>query len=270
VAFQTYTKSEIGALRQGEIFTHFIQYQLDIEKVRDEQPTDVFQITHPIVVVLSQDCDLDQDYRRRQNGRIDNLLASVLFCSVAVNDDAFRHGAGIGTKEWKKVIENREPRLHYLRAVPKADDIANQGLSDLIVDFRQYFSLPTEEAYFCAQAAQRRCRLDTPYAEHLSHRFFSHMARVALPLDHHLPLPVEAPAVGALAQTAASAGADVPVTPDARPAGDAGALIAAAVANEQSPPAADNKGVQETVDEQTSIFAAEPDDQPGGEQLPVT
>jgi hypothetical protein len=57
------------------------------------------------------------------------------------------------------------------------------------VDFRQYFSLPTEEAYFGAQPARRRCRLDTPYAEHLSHRFFSHMARVALPIDHHLPMP---------------------------------------------------------------------------------
>src|SRR5262249_36210544 len=152
-----------------------------------------------------QDCDLEQDYRRRQNGKIDNLLASVLFCSVAVNDDAFRHGTGIGTKEWKKVVENREPRLHYLRAVPQSDDIASEGLQDLIVDFRQYFSLPTEEAYFCAHAAHRRCRLDTPYAEHLSHRYFSHMARVALPLDHHLPIPENA-AVQAAAATPNAAG----------------------------------------------------------------
>jgi hypothetical protein len=208
LAFQTYAKSEIGAaLREGEILTDFIQYQLDAEKLRAQQPIEVLQITHPIVVVLSQDCDLDQDYRRRQNGKADNLLASVLFCSVAVNDDVFRHGTGIGTKEWKKVVENREPRLHYLRAVPQANDTANEGLPDLIVDFRQYFSLPTEEAYFCAQAARRRCRLDTPYAEHLSHRFFSHMARVALPLDHHLPLPESAAEQPPAALNAAAGGA---------------------------------------------------------------
>lgn len=190
MAFQTYTKSEIGAaLRQGEIFTAFIQHQLDVDKLRQQQPIEVLQIKHPIVVVLSQDCDLDQDYTRRQKGKTDNLLASVLFCSVAVNDEDFRRGMNLGTKEWKKVVENREPRLHYLRAVPQSDDVANEGLPDMIVDFRQYFSLPTEEAYFCAHAAVSRCRLDTPYAEHLSHRFFSHMARVALPLDHHLPLP---------------------------------------------------------------------------------
>jgi hypothetical protein len=202
VAFQTYTKSEIGAaLRQGEILTNFIQYELDVDKLRGQQPFEVLQITHPIVVVLSQDCDLDQDYTRRQKDKTDNLLASVLFCAVAVNDEDFRRCINLGTKEWKKVVENREPRLHYLRAVPQADDIANEGLSDLIVDFRQYFSLPTEEAYFCAGAARRRCRLETPYAEHLSHRFFSHMARVALPLDHHLPLPE--PAVDHAAAAAA-------------------------------------------------------------------
>jgi hypothetical protein len=193
-------------LRQGEVLTSFIRYELDVEKLRERQPIEVFQVTHPIVVVLSQDCDLEQDFTRRQKGKSDNLLASVLFCSVAMNDDEFRHGTGLGTKEWKKVVENREPRLHYLRAVPQADDALNEGLPDLIVDFRQYFSLPTEEAYFCAQAARRRCRLDTPYAEHLSQRFFSHMGRVALPLDHHLPLPEGTSAPTVVVQKVAAGG----------------------------------------------------------------
>jgi hypothetical protein len=192
---QTYVRSANGgALRQGEILTNFTQYQLDVDRLRAQEPIEVVQISHPYVVVLSQDCDLDQDYTRRQNNKIDNLLASVLLCSVAVNDDEFRHGIGLNTKEWKKVMENREPRLHYLRAVPQADDAHNEGAPDLIVDFRQYFSLPTLEAYLCAEAARRRCRLDTPYAEHLSQRFIAYMGRVALPLDHHLPLPAEAPA----------------------------------------------------------------------------
>jgi len=195
VPAQTYAKSENdGALRQGEILSDFIQYQLDIDKLRAHEPLEVLQISHTLVIVLSQDCDLDQDYTRRQNGKTDNLLASLLFCSVALNDDDFRHGIGLNTKEWKKVLENREPRLHYLRVVPQADDTHNEGLPDLVVDFRQYFSVPTAEAYLCAEAARRRCRLETPYAEHLSQRFFAYMGRVALPLDHHLPLPVEAPA----------------------------------------------------------------------------
>jgi hypothetical protein len=40
------------------------------------------------------------------------------------------------------------------------------------MDFKRYFSLPTEEVYYRIDSeAKRRCRLVSPYAEHLSTRF---------------------------------------------------------------------------------------------------
>jgi hypothetical protein len=236
VAPQTYVKSENGgALRQGEILTNFTQYQLDVDRLRAQQPIEVLQITHPCVVVLSQDCDLDQDYTRRLNNKIDNLLASILFCSVAPNDEDFRRGIGLGSKEWKKVEENRESRLHYLRAVPQADDASNEGLPDLIVDFRQYFAVPTAEAYFSLEAAHRRCRLETPYVEHLSQRFAVYTSRIALPLDHHLPLPVE-PVVADVIDVVAAEGVDIGAVPAEASAGGNGGPAVDQAVNPLAPP----------------------------------
>jgi hypothetical protein len=186
----TYARSEAGSsLRQGEILTNFKQYQLDVEQLRLENVVAV-EILHPYVIVLSQDCDLDQDYRRRAQGAQDNLLASVIFCAVTPADQDFRKDIGLDSKEWKRFKQNQDPRLHYLREIPAADDASGEGLPELAIDFRQHFALPTAEAYLAVETSQRRCRLEQPYAEHLNNRFSWHICRVALPLDHHLPLPV--------------------------------------------------------------------------------
>lgn len=188
----TYAKSEAaGTLRQGEILTNFTQYQLDIEQLRLQNVVAI-PILHAYVIVLSQDCDLDQDYRRRAQGKQDNLLGSIIFCAAAPADKDFREDIGLDSKEWKRFKQNQDPRLHYLREVPTADDAGGEGLPELAIDFRQYFALPTAEAYLAIETARRRCRLEQPYTEHLSNRFSWHLSRVALPLDHHLPLPAEA------------------------------------------------------------------------------
>jgi hypothetical protein len=189
----TYAKSETGgALRQGEILTNLTQYAIDVGRLRAGEIV-VDQIMHPYVIVLSQDCDLDQDFQRRSAGQQDDLLASVTFCAMAPADDDFRKDIGLNGKEWKRFRQNQDPRRHYLRDVPGADDVIGEGLPELAIDFRQYFSLPTDLAYFAVESAQRRCRLEQPYAEHLNNRFSWHMSRVALPRDHHLPLTDEAP-----------------------------------------------------------------------------
>jgi hypothetical protein len=194
VAFHVFAPSVAGALRQGEIISDFMQPHVDIEKLR-AGTVELVPVTHLYVIVLSQDCDLGQDFSRRTFGQVENLLDSVLFCAATAADDDFRYGIlGVNSTEWKKLRENREPRFHFLRSVVQGDDLAATGLPELVVDFKRYFALPTPEAYYWLESSIRRCRLESPYLEHLSNRFGAYISRVGLPVDHHAPLPAEQPA----------------------------------------------------------------------------
>jgi hypothetical protein len=85
---------------------------------------------------------------------------------------------------WQPVIQNNNERFHFLADVPAALDHLGQGLPSLIMDFRRYFTLPGPEIYRqCGTTggARRRCRLETPYREHLQHRAAFYLQRVALP-----------------------------------------------------------------------------------------
>jgi len=149
-------------------------------------------------MVLSQDCDLEQDFRgreelsQRENDETEanlqasnNLLATILLCEV-VRADQLRGTPNMDHKTWKRVRFNKDERYQYLSAVPALADRLGEGLSQLTLDFKRYFSLPTDQAYWeLQQQARRRCFLVTPYAEHLSTRFFSFQCRIALPVDHH-------------------------------------------------------------------------------------
>lgn len=192
VAFHIFTPSVVGALRQGEIITGFTEFHVDVEKLRADADTlELIPIEHPFVIVLSQDCDLVQDFARRARDENEDLLESILFCAATPADADFRHGLRVNNAEWRKLKENRELRFHFIRCVEADDDAAAEGLPELVIDFKRYFALPTPEAYYWLESSVRRCRLESPYVEHLSNRFGAYVSRVGLPVDHHVPLPAE-------------------------------------------------------------------------------
>ncbi len=182
-----YAPAAAGPLRQGEILSGFQQHVLNIDKLKVGEVV-LDSITHPLVIVLAQDCDLEQDYNRRRDGKTDQLSASVLFCAVD-SADKVRGRSDLNTKEWKVATQNTNPRYHYLRDVLPTEDAAGQGLAPMAIDFKEYFALPTSEAYYWAEHATRRTRLESPYVEHLCTRFAWYISRVALPIDHHAELP---------------------------------------------------------------------------------
>jgi hypothetical protein len=60
-----YQASDKGSsLRQGEILTGVIQYRPVIsELLQEEQELSFDAVLHPYAIVVTQDCDLDWDYR---------------------------------------------------------------------------------------------------------------------------------------------------------------------------------------------------------------
>jgi hypothetical protein len=184
------------SLHQGEILSSLKQYAVVPESL-DSTDGVRFKITaHPIVIILSQDCDLIQQFNFRNRpasargtpeeeiGRQLRELSAVLLCEVY---DASHLKARnlLNTNEWKRVKQNKDDRYQYLHDVEPDEDLVGEGFSELGIDFRHHFTIPIDEIYMQLGAeARRRTQLDTPWMEHLSIRFAYYLGRIGLPRDH--------------------------------------------------------------------------------------
>jgi hypothetical protein len=183
-----YARSSLDdPLRQGEIVSDLRQFPLDPDNMDVEKPF-LKPIHHPFAIIVSQDCDLDWDFRARQSldpKQRHKLLPNILFCMVATAEE-LRGRADINAGLWKGIRSNKDERYHFLQRTEPVWDTLNQGLPELGIDFKRYFTIPTNEVYFQLEKsiAKRRCRLVSPYLEHFSTRFVYFLSRVALPEDH--------------------------------------------------------------------------------------
>lgn len=181
-----------GRLWQGEILENVIQIKPTIESIEAnvEGALEVNPVIHELVVVMSQDCDLEQDYIRRSAGN-QGTLPNVMLCEAyraEVLRTQVRERDQLGSRDWKRgIAQNQNERFHYLQRVDPSEDLQREGLTALALDFKNYFTLPTDELYArLTRGIRRRCRLSTPYVEHLAHRFFKFQSRIALPRDHEI------------------------------------------------------------------------------------
>ena len=180
-----------GALRQCEILSSVIQREcVDVSSLGTSELFS-FAITAKYAVILTQDCDLEQDFRVRfvePKPRSDKLLTSILFGVVVTAADLFSASANNSRKQWERLnIEgNKNERFQFLEKAAPETDSAGQGLPELAIDFKQWFTVPTDELYRRIELGEavRRCRLVSPYLEHLTFRFHAYHSRVALPTDH--------------------------------------------------------------------------------------
>jgi hypothetical protein len=174
-----------GALRQGEIVSDVIQVRLMIESLVPGAEPAIAEVRHPLAIIMTQDCDLDWDFKARQsNGSEGKRIPNVLFCEV-IGATELRGRQGINSEIWKRISQNKDERYQFLQRILPDADAVGKGLPELGIDFKRYFTVPTEELYHRLIAqAHRRCRLLSPYLEHLSTRFGYYQFRVALPADH--------------------------------------------------------------------------------------
>ncbi len=181
-----YVKSIAGdRLWQGEILENLPQARLTLASVENEELV-VETDSHLFVVVLSQDCDLESDFKENASGGA--VLPNVLFCDVFEAEQLrskVKDEQNLGSRDWRLIKENKNERFQFLHAVKPEEDSKAGGLPELAIDFRLYFTVRTDEVYRrMGHSTGRRCRLSTPYVEHLADRFSYYLARVALPEDH--------------------------------------------------------------------------------------
>ena len=112
-----------------------------------------------------------------------------MLCCTAAEEDDIRQSKGLKSDLWRRVKKNKDERFQYLEECPSDRDAARDGVPPLVLDFKGYFTVSTSELYEQLEIkAKQRCRLTTPYAEHLSLRFACFQARIALPRDHGIPV----------------------------------------------------------------------------------
>lgn len=171
-------------LFQGEIISNLVRLRLDLTSLGNSAPVMQREV-YKYAVVLTQQCELDQDFRARQGlNKPDKLIPNVLFCQADTAEE-LRPTIG-GSDIWKRVSQNKDERYHFLQKVEAVCDCLQQELPELTIDFKRYFTIATDEVYKRIEIneAKRRCILVAPYMEHLSSRFAYFIGRVALPEDH--------------------------------------------------------------------------------------
>lgn len=187
-----YVASELGvALRQCEVISGLILHCLDLKKLSEQNLYEVNPVSHPFSIALSQDCDLDQAPRTWQGQDPAALrIPNILFCEAhlaAEKEEDVRTGRNteLHSRLLKEIQKNKVERFHFLQKVLSGDDALGEGIGELIIDFKRYFTVPAGEVYFqLERGAKRRCRLVSPYRDHLSSRFSNFLSRIALPSDH--------------------------------------------------------------------------------------
>lgn len=164
--------------------------------LEDGDVVEIKRIVFPLVIVLTQDCDLQQDdsiraCTQKPPTTHNTQLLSVLV-APAYNSAHFElgeHLIELGLKMWtvptvkekgrasteERILrQNKNPRYHYLQFD------ADIGIVDSVVDFKHYFSVNVQ---YLKRIKPQKCagKLSTLYREDVSQRFASFLGRIGLP-----------------------------------------------------------------------------------------
>ena len=184
--YVTVFKKEAPRINQGDIYK-------DIELIEKLEEKDGFitisKITYPLVVVLTQDCDLEQDYgnkKGKDQKDHDKYLLSVIVAPI-YNADFVFNGEHLSLLDYKmqnikKVSStkvnftknNEVPRYHYL------DFLRKVPIPPSIIDFKHFFTVNLEDLEANKQP-NYICTISQLFREKVSHRFANYLSRIGLP-----------------------------------------------------------------------------------------
>jgi hypothetical protein len=185
-----YQASDKGSsLRQGELLTGVIQYRPIIDELSQQTQELSFEaVLHPYTIVITQDCDLDWDYKARcaENVQLSKLLNSVILCEIADAKEVRNTADHMNSKEWKLVESHRHERFYFFEKIPPECEAEQEGLPELTADFKKVFGIDAAALYRQIEigVVKRRAVLISPYLEHFSKRYYSFHGRVALPSQY--------------------------------------------------------------------------------------
>jgi len=176
-----YRRHNFGRILQGDILR-------DVKFNYAIQENSIIKYFVPYMIVLSQDCDLKQDFNNHMddssNKKHDKYLPSILVCPAYLSDD-FRKGKHLesfdlkmeskNSKQFKDIKNNQNPRYHYLEHYPEYQ------IPSLVLDFKHYYTFHTEYLY-SIYGNHYMSSLNELFREALSQRFSYYLSRIGLPI----------------------------------------------------------------------------------------
>lgn len=176
-------RSSLSRVAQGDIFQDIeIIESVSIEK----SVLTIEKIALPYAICLNQECDLENDFNKR-----DTLLCDNNFLHMAVAPlflfEQFLSGSHWGAifatnnvqkrtdTAVKKLMDNEIPRYHYLK-------FPDQDMPELVIDFKHFFTINRQVLY--GKLSSRLCSLDDLFREKISQRFSYYVSRIGLP-EHY-------------------------------------------------------------------------------------
>ena len=173
----------LGRVSQGDVYADVELVEYIVEK---KGIIEISKIVFPYVIVLTQDCDLEQDskvrYKKIMATTQDKLILSVLVAPLYNIEQVYRgeHLDQFGIKmqminknstQGKYLRRNEIPRYHHLNFASEDPIVPS------VIDFKHYFSVNVEYL----RKNNFVCSASPLYREDISQRFASFLARIGLP-----------------------------------------------------------------------------------------
>lgn len=190
VITKTYVDKQKRHICQCDIFSN-IEYIEHAEEY--DEFIEISKIIFPKVIILTQACDLQQDFKAReqniqqntQGENNDKYLMSVLVAPL-YNFEDFRNGEHLMQLHLKmanqgklkgsvcsNILKNENKRYHYLK-------FDNNQIPESVVDFKHYFTVNI--LYLYGKYKQNYiCSVECLYRELILQRFTNFLSRIGLP-----------------------------------------------------------------------------------------
>lgn len=174
-------------IHQGDIFKNLPFFENYVEK---EGAFELSILEFPFSIVLSQECDLEQNCRERASfagvgsemKKHDKFLVSLL-CAPLYNAEHLFAGEHLsylqieaerkGSEQKKYIKSNRESRYHYIEFDGDIEIVPS------VIDFKHYFSIALP--YLESNLGNRVCSIRPIFRESISQRFSNYLSRIGLP-----------------------------------------------------------------------------------------
>lgn len=189
VIIKTYYETE-KVINQCDIVRdiEYVEYAIE-----SDNTIEISKIHFPYAIVLSQACDLQQDYNAKKRlfeegeGNHDKFLISAIVAPIYNFEDFLQgnHLKQLGMKmvafpgktktTTKNIINNENKRYHYL----KFDE--NVPIVESVIDFKHYFTVSVNYLTSIYHQSHYVCSIESLYRELILQRFSNFLSRIGLP-----------------------------------------------------------------------------------------
>ena len=184
------TSQLTDSICQGDIFRNVKYNYIDCE---DDNGVNVIEYEFPLAVIISQACDVIamESIVNNKRGKPAKFMPSILMCPIYAHDAA-KSGQHIKVvfQQLSLVFEGEntyqgddykvsQRDWHYRIHALTVELNKKKVIENAIIDFKHYFTVPI--TYLINHKNNRILHLDDLFAEQITLKFSTYLARVAIP-----------------------------------------------------------------------------------------